>query len=306
MTKSIRYSLRLALVYCLVATLYIVFSGRVAAQIATSVEDLRRIEEIKGILYVAVTTVAVFVGGWLAMRRIDRDAGELVRRERALVASEGRVMAGLMAASVAHDANNVLQTVIGHLSLLEPGASEDVLDELRGGVTRLVGLNRRLVTGARGADLTDEQDAVLTVLARETIAGMRAHAHVRGRRPTVRGDETLVVRTKPLLLQQVITNLLLNACEATRDGGRVDLVVSGDGCDAVVEVHDDGPGIAPERRSNLFDALTTTKANGSGLGLFSVRACVQAMGGEVDVGESPLGGACFRVRLPRHQKVAVD
>lgn len=305
MTKSIRYSLLLALLYCLVASVYIVFSGRIAAQFAASVEDLRRIEEVKGILYVAVTTIAVFFGGLVAMRRIDHDAEELVRRERALLASEGRVMAGLMAASVAHDANNVLQTVIGHLSLLEPGASDDVLGELRGGVTRLVGLNRRLVTGARGADLNDEQDVVLTAIARETIAGIRAHAHVRGRRPIVRGDDAMVVRTQPLLLQQVITNLLLNACEATREGGRVELVVSGEGDEAVLEVHDDGPGVPIERRANLFDALTTTKATGSGLGLFSVRACVQVMGGEVEVGDSPLGGARFRVRLPRAGVVPV-
>lgn len=304
MTKPIRYSLLLALLYCLVASVYIVFSGRIAAQLATSVEDLRRIEQVKGILFVVVTTIAVFVGGWMAMRRIDRTAEELVRRERALIVSEGRVMAGLMAASVAHDANNVLQTVIGHLSLLEPEASEGVLGELRGGVNRLVGLNQRLVSRARGADPGEEQEIGLLAVARQTIAGIRTHAHVRSRRVAVRGDDGVVVKAHPLLMEQVITNLLLNACEATREGGCVDLVVSVVGDDAVLDVDDDGPGISVDRRANLFDALATTKSSGSGLGLFSVRACVQAMGGEVEVGDSPLGGARFRVRLARSSNVA--
>jgi two-component system sensor histidine kinase HydH len=304
MTKPTRYSLLLALLYCLVASVYIVFSGRIAAQLATSVEDLRHIEQVKGILYVAVTTVAVFVGGWFAMRRIDRTAEELGRRERALIVNEGRVMAGLMAASVAHDANNVLQSVIGHLSMIEPGTSKGVLGELRGGVERLVGLNRRLVSRARGADSGELQEIGLTAAARQTLEGIHTHANVRSRRVALRGDDSVMVIAHPLLLEQVMTNLLLNACEATREGGSVDLVVSAAGDDAVLEVDDDGPGIPVERRANLFDALTTTKSSGSGLGLFSVRACVQAMGGEVEVGDSPLGGARFRVRLARKSNSA--
>lgn len=309
MSKSARYSFLLAAAYCSVATIYIVYSGRVAAQFAASVEDLRRIEELKGIVYVAVTTLAVFCGGYLAMRRMDRDADELVRRERALVASEGRVLAGLMAASVAHDANNVLQTVLGNLSMLTPGDPQDpeseVLGELREGVARLVGLNQRLVSGARSADHGEEREVGLLQVVRDTLASMRAHAHVRGRHVHVRGDAAVVVKTKPLLLQQVITNLLLNACEAARDGGTVDLVVAAQGDEALLEVHDNGPGVPLERRRGLFDALVSTKPGGAGLGLFSVRACTRALGGEVEVEASPLGGALFRARLPRQQLAAI-
>jgi nitrogen-specific signal transduction histidine kinase len=65
-------------------------------------------------------------------------------------------------------------------------------------------------------------------------------------------------------------------------------------------VHDNGPGIPQERRSSLFDAMTTTKQGGSGLGLFSARTCVHGLGGMLEVAVSPLGGALLRVRLPRH------
>lgn len=299
MSRSLRYSLLLAATYCTVAATYIVFSGKIAAQFATSVEDLEHIEMVKGIVYVAVTTLAVFFGGLVAMRRIDRDNEELLRRERALVQSEGRMMAGLMAATVAHDANNVLQSVIGNLSLLERRADTDVLEELDHGIARLVDLNRRLVGAARGAERAESRDVDVVRAVRDTIAGIRSHANVRSRRVNVRGDESMAVRTQPILLQQVVVNLVLNACEATKVGGRVDVAVLGEGDQAVLEVHDDGPGVPKERREHLFDALETTKASGSGLGLFSVRACVEAMGGAVEVEDSPLGGACFRVRVPR-------
>ena len=57
-------------------------------------------------------------------------------------------------------------------------------------------------------------------------------------------------------------------------------------------------GVPVERRERIFDSLETTKPAGTGLGLFSVKSCVAALEGSVDVGDSPLGGACFRVRLP--------
>jgi signal transduction histidine kinase len=74
--------------------------------------------------------------------------------------------------------------------------------------------------------------------------------------------------------------------------------VSRDATHARIAVHDNGPGVAVERRAGLFDALVTTKPNGTGLGLFSVKACATALGGRVDVGDSPLGGAVFSIVLP--------
>jgi two-component system nitrogen regulation sensor histidine kinase NtrY len=61
-----------------------------------------------------------------------------------------------------------------------------------------------------------------------------------------------------------------------------------------------------ERRERIFEALETTKLDGSGLGLFSVKSCVTALGGTVEVGDSPLGGARFRVHLPEARRNAVD
>lgn len=93
LARSTGYAVAVA--YGLVATIHIVVASSTAADHPASVEEMRRIETLKGILYVAVTTVAVFVGAWLALRRMERDAGALLlRRERALIASQGRRFAG--------------------------------------------------------------------------------------------------------------------------------------------------------------------------------------------------------------------
>lgn len=307
MARSTRFALLLALAYGAVAATYIVVSSRIAANLAADVDDMQRIETLKGVIYVLVTTLAVFAGGLFALRRIERDSAELLRRERALVASQGRVFAGVMAASVAHDANNVLTAVLGDLDQLEQETAargSDALPQLRASVGRLVALNRRLLSAQRQEAPRDVQLVDLARLVRDGVASVRAHKSLAHSRVVCRGAESLPFATQPLLVHQIVSNLLVNAGEAKGGRGLIEVVVDERGDKVVLEVHDDGPGVPPERRASLFDALTSTKAQGSGLGLFSVRACVQGLGGTVSVGESPLGGACFRVELPQ-QQVAV-
>jgi two-component system NtrC family sensor kinase len=298
--RSTTYALVLAASYGLLAAAYIVVSSAWAADSSASVDDLRRIETLKGVVFVAVTTLGVFLGGRLAMRRIDRANDERLRHERALVAAQGRVFAGVMAATVAHDANNVLTAVLADLDAVatEPEPQREVhVAQLRASVDRLVALNRRLLLAARGGP-NDAQPADLVRVVRECVASLRAHASLIGRHLDCDGDATLPLVTQPLLVHQLVGNLLLNAGEATRPGGRVRVAtLARDGL-AVVEVHDDGPGIPADRVDTLFTSLVTTKERGAGLGLFSARACALALGGELEVGRSPLGGALLRLRLP--------
>jgi two-component system NtrC family sensor kinase len=96
----------------------------------------------------------------------------------------------------------------------------------------------------------------------------------------------------------MLINLVLNAAEATGPGGRIDVRLTGDGAEARLEVHDDGPGIPEERRPGIFEAFETTKPDGTGLGLFSVQHIAEVHGGRAEALASELGGACFRVSLP--------
>ena len=104
------------------------------------------------------------------------------------------------------------------------------------------------------------------------------------------------------MLRQVLANLVRNAAQASRHRPKpanivVQLEPDGDGWAIVVD--DDGPGIPDAMRTSIFDPYFTTKTDGAGLGLSIVKKIVVEHGGTIEAGTSPLGGARFRVRIPR-------
>lgn len=298
--RSVRYATLLAGGYTLLAVVYIIVSSAVAARMAIDVEDMRRIETLKGVLYVVVTAIAIWLGAWALLRQIESSEQSLRARDQALAANERRVFAGLMAASVAHDANNVLVGVLADLDGLREivGPDEKQLTRLQVGVDRLIALNRRLMNTVRQSRSTQMEAMDLAHEAREMVGSMRSLTPVRGCAVNVDGGPGIRVLCQRPLLQPIISNLLLNAAEAVDGHGKVEVRVARGPQTALLEVHDSGPGIPSDRWPGLFDALESTKPDGNGLGLFSVKTCVGALGGQVEVEASPLGGACFRVTLP--------
>lgn len=116
------------------------------------------------------------------------------------------------------------------------------------------------------------------------------------------GVEPVQVSGDALLLEQLVRNLVDNAvAHATREV-RVGLSVVDD--EAVLTVDDDGPGVPSERRQEVFERFTRLDGardrdhGGAGLGLAIVADIVKAHGGVVEIGDAPLGGARFEVRLP--------
>jgi signal transduction histidine kinase len=108
-------------------------------------------------------------------------------------------------------------------------------------------------------------------------------------------------------MQQVFLNLILNAGDATSEGGRIRVASHLD--DALgtvdVEVSDTGSGIAPDVRRRVFDPFFTTKppGQGTGLGLSVCYGIVNAHGGEIDIASAPGEGTTVRVRLPAESMV---
>lgn len=308
MTRSTRYAALLSLGYTVLAAAYIVVSSGVAAQVAADVEQMKSIETFKGVLYVAVTAVGIFLGARYAFGRLERLHGHLLARDRAIVENEQRVFAGLIAGTIAHDANNVLVAVIADLESLRRSRPVDdpAMNRLRLSVERLVALNQRLLVTARRGRATRPEDVDLVPTLEETLAVARSHAHVSGCRLEFVRSGPVRLHTHGLLVQQIVSNLVVNAAEATQGRGRIEVRLSDSPAEVTLEVHDDGPGVPAERRERIFESLESTKPDGSGLGLFSVRSCVAALGGTVEVGDSPLGGACFRVHLPELPREAAN
>jgi signal transduction histidine kinase len=95
-----------------------------------------------------------------------------------------------------------------------------------------------------------------------------------------------------------VLNLLLNALQATEGQGKVAVSVKSRGEFAVIEVADDGPGIAPEHLPNIFRPFYTTKGDGTGLGLSLARRIVEDHHGKIDVTSIVGQGTTFSVQLP--------
>lgn len=281
--------------YAVTSWSYIVVSGKVAAGIAASVGDLQALETAKGIGFVSVTTLACFLLTYGFGRRIER-------QRDAISAAERRATAGLFASSVAHDFNNVLQVIGGHLELAEaqpdvPQSVRDNIQAIRRATDQGTALAKRLSKASGGAPLTDRTEVDLARVVAECVELVRGHRKSRAVHLEVDAALGLRVLMSESAARQIVTNLVLNAVEASPEG-TVRVRLSESGGAAVLEVEDDGPGIPESARRHVFDAFITTKVDGTGLGLYATRTAVEQQDGAIDLSDSDLGGARFTVILP--------
>ncbi len=102
--------------------------------------------------------------------------------------------------------------------------------------------------------------------------------------------------------EQVYFNLLKNALEAIPDGGKIEIAVSSDDNDAIVEIADNGQGIAPDQLAHLFEPYRTTKDKGTGLGLMISARIVRDHGGTISAASRLGEGTVFTIRIPRIER----
>lgn len=300
--RSVRYALLVAGGYAVFATLYITLSTEFVGRVAPSVEEAARVETLKGWAFVALTTCTLGFFTHTLFRRIEKSSAQLVQRNEALVTAERRVLASVMAASVAHDSNNALTSCMAELDELvalhlQPPAGPAIA-RLGACLQRIAQLNERLLDAGRERVRAEQEDVPLQRAVDEAVRILGGHHRMRRIPVKTVVDAAVVLRVQPVVLHQMLMNLLLNAAEATGQHPLVEVRGLRKDAEVWLEVHDNGPGIPQDRRATLFESLTTTKEHGSGLGLFSVKACAESLGGSVEVLDSPLGGACFRVRIP--------
>jgi len=241
------------------------------------------------------------------------DVTERWHLEEAVRRSQKMEAVGRLAASVAHDFNNVLTVIMVTTEALlldlppEQGFHRelgDILEAARQGraLTRqLLGFSRRETGVPRALDVNAEIDRMEGTLAR--ILGP-AHTLLVELDPL-----TPPVRMPPDLLRQALVNLCTNARDAMIEPGTVTvrtLALSapsagvGEGAWAVLEVRDTGHGMDSATLSRVFEPFFTTKdeGEGTGLGLATVYGAVTQVGGSVDVWSEPERGSVFRLLLP--------
>jgi signal transduction histidine kinase len=225
---------------------------------------------------------------------------------------------GEMAAAMAHELKNPLagiEVMAGLLRRKIPGSPDaqsiltDIINEAKMANATVV----EMLDYVRPVRLEAERTAIADVL-RDAVT----MAETKGRRgeidvqveiptdlPTLDGDRHQ--------LCQVFTNLIVNAFEALEGHGQITITATSGLSDdehahvgdtaapartIIVQVTDDGPGVAPELADRIFNPFFTTKAQGSGLGLAIVRKIVDAHDGRIDIHSAPGRGTRFTVTLP--------
>lgn len=232
----------------------------------------------------------------------DRASLDRERRERELLEQTDRLRRTFLA-SLAHDFRTPLTVITGRLAQLagrEPAAREALVaaGRLDRTMADLLGAARieegSLVTATESLDLVDTVAAACDPLV--LPQGLALTRRIAADLPFLHAD--------PVLLHHVLANLIDNALRHARSA--VEISAERDGETMVLAVDDDGPGIPPADRERVFERFHRLaggdRTEGSGLGLAIVRGFVEAMGGTVQAGAGPLGGARFALTLPLAQE----
>lgn len=250
---------------------------------------------------------------------VFRDVTHRRQTEQTLRTNERLTVAGRLSATIAHEIRNPLDTVSNLVYLLqheEHGNSsvKQYLDMASDEVARIAQITTQLLTFHREAsqpvqvNLTEVLESVLVLYAPQI---RKSHVQV-----IKRFDHAGTVRGYPGELRQVFSNLVGNALDAMGDGGRLMLHVressqvgNGSRKGVRVTVLDNGPGIPPGVRKNLFAPFFTTKGEkGTGLGLWVSRGIVDKHEGTIHLSSSLRDGRCgtaFSVFLPREQNLGL-
>jgi len=249
--------------------------------------------------YLLATIVCV-----LALALTDTIAGRRVRRvlESELSDADRHLFHSRAVEGVVHNLRNHVATAVGYLKEIEPHRLDPVdresLETATAAATDAVTVLRSLSQGATPRVSYASEPVDLNELVTRALGMARPRARGKEIQLAIReSSEDVNVRADPLLMREVITNLMNNAIDAAPPGGRVTASAGRRGGRPYFSVADDGPGISDEHRHHLFEPHFTTKEGGTGLGLFMSYGIVREHQGQL-LFEGNRRGAVFTVVLP--------
>jgi signal transduction histidine kinase len=296
--------------------------GRWSVIVISSAENQREREARRSVrLVLGVGLVSLIILGFgLALFRTQRQEQALERelarealgaQRDAQLAREGRAATVLtFAAGMAHELSTPLGVIAMRAEQLESGAEDEralraarvIIEQ----VARIREQAQRFLAIARGAAPSRDrfpaaeivQSARERVLHRFERAGVALHVELAAPLPWIRGDARL--------LEHTLTNLLVNACDASPPGSAVELVASVGPHELTIAVRDRGAGIDPTLQARLGEPFISAKPEGTGLGLAIAHEVMRMHRGELRLEPHPQGGTRAVLRLPSERANADD
>jgi two-component system osmolarity sensor histidine kinase EnvZ len=269
-----------SLVLFAVATLFMRNQVKSLRRLAAAAESFGKGRDVPNFRLAGATEIRRVGGAFLLMReRIQRQISQ--RTE--------------MLAGVSHDLRTPLTRMKLALEFLEDGST---VAELKSDVTQMQGMVQGYLDFARGEGGETPREVDLPMLLEEVVANARRD----GAPVTIAAPEAFATSLRPDATKRCIANLIANA---RRYGSHVwvTAVPVKDGIDILVD--DDGPGIPPHRRDDVFrpffrlDAARNPQTGSVGLGLTIARDVALSHGGDISLEDSPQGGLRVRVHLPK-------
>lgn len=238
---------------------------------------------------------------------IVEDVTSRIRLEEQLQQREKLSSIGLLAAGVAHEVNTPLTGVSSYTQMLlgmlpETDPKHALLQKVRRQAERATNIVNNLLNFSRTGGATEFAEVDIHRVLDDTLQLLE---------PQLRRNQIEIVRVyqqdQQLVfgnsgkLQQIFTNLLLNARDAIPNGGQITIsTINADTDSLMIEITDTGIGIAPENVAKIYDPFYTTKGvgRGTGLGLAVSYGIVQEHSGHISVESTPGRGTTFRISLP--------
>ncbi len=238
----------------------------------------------------------------------DSARAQLLEAQRALDHKRRIEALGLVAGGVAHDFNNMLTVMQGHLDLLRSDhmsgqSRHESLSIMEQSLLQAARLTNQLLTFGRRQerrpqtlDVGDVVESTLALLKKSMPAHIQLTFQIADGSHLTSGDRTLV--------EQIVLNLVTNARDAILSAGQISVEVASTDApkpEVRLRITDSGAGMAPELISRVFEPFFTTKdpGQGTGLGLTTVQEAVERLGGRLQVESRPGAGTTFQILLPR-------
>jgi signal transduction histidine kinase len=249
-------------------------------------------------IIVLLTTVSV-LGSGLAWRNLAKSSELQLRLVRASEMNTHLKEMNLAAAGLAHETRNPLNIIRGLAQMIskQPGTapemqrkSREIIDE----ADKVAAQLNEFINYSRPREVRRSRLALGSVV-NEVVRALNYDLEEKKISLQIKGEQ-LSIEADEQLLRQALFNLLLNAIQAVNGSGEIQIVAQRrNATEASLEVRDNGPGVPPDRRTEIFKPYFTTQKEGTGLGLAVVQQIVLAHGWEVEcLGNEPQG-AVFRI-----------